>query len=128
MSDESVVNMALKFVDNYYCTYCEKCVSWNKKCIKDHNNNKPHQKFVKLQENTRLLKHFCIGDWLIIFMKFMFDYFFNPISNILIHFQNKVRENSHYMVCKACEASVPTYFESIMMHVIGLKHVQKQQI
>jgi hypothetical protein len=31
------------------------------------------------------------------------------------------------MACKACEASVPTCFENIMMQVIGPKHVQKQQ-
>jgi hypothetical protein len=36
-------------------------------------------------------------------------------------------ENDHYIVCKACDASVPTCFENIMMHVIGLKHVQKQR-
>jgi hypothetical protein len=58
-------------------------------------------------------------------MKFMFDYFLNLISNILIHFQNRVVENGHYMVCKVCEISVPTCLESIMMHVMGPKHVQK---
>jgi hypothetical protein len=58
----------------------------------------------------------------------MFDYLKNPIFNILIHFQNRVGENGRYMVCKACEALVPTYFESIMMHVTRPKHVQKQQI
>jgi hypothetical protein len=55
----------------------------------------------------------------------MFDYFLNPISNILIHFQNRVRDDGRYMVCKACETSIPTYFESIMMHVIWPKHVKK---
>jgi hypothetical protein len=58
MNDESVVNMASKCANNYYYTYFEKCVS-NKKCIEDHNNNKPHQ---RLQENTHLLKRFCIGN------------------------------------------------------------------
>jgi hypothetical protein len=58
----------------------------------------------------------------------MFDYFLNPIFNILIHFQNRVRDDGRYMVCKACETSIPTYFESIMMHVIWPKHVKKQQI
>ncbi len=62
MNDESVENMASKCVNNYYCTYCEKCVSSNKKCIEDHNNSKPHQRFMKLQENTHLLKRFCIGN------------------------------------------------------------------
>ncbi len=90
MNDESVVNMVSKCANNYYCTYYEKCVSSNKKCIKDHNNSKLHQRFVKLQENTHLFKRFCIGNWLVIFMKFMFDSFKNPISNILIHFHNKV--------------------------------------
>lgn len=100
VDNESVQNMASNCANNYYCTYCEKCVSSNKKCIEDHNNSKPHQRFVKLQENTHLLKRFCI-EW---------------------------GENGHYMVCKACETSVPTYFESIMMHVTGPKHVQKQRI
>ncbi|KAH9544554.1 hypothetical protein CY35_12G000200 [Sphagnum magellanicum] len=100
VDNESVQNMASNCANNYYCTYCEKCVSSNKKCIEDHNNSKPHQRFVKLQENTHLLKRFCI-EW---------------------------GENGHYMVCKACETSVPTCFESIMMHVTGLKHVQKQRI
>ncbi len=62
MNDESVENMASKFANNYYCTYCEKCVSSNKKCIEDHNNSKPHQRFVKLHENTHLFKCFCIGN------------------------------------------------------------------
>ncbi len=48
MSDENVINVASKCANNYYCTYCEKCVSLNKKCIEDQNNNKFHQKFVKL--------------------------------------------------------------------------------
>jgi len=39
-----------------------KCVSSNKKCIEDHNNSKPHQIFVKLQENTHIFKHFYIGN------------------------------------------------------------------
>jgi hypothetical protein len=38
MNDESVVNMASKCANNYYCTYYEKCVSSNKKYIDDHNN------------------------------------------------------------------------------------------
>ncbi len=62
VDDESVENMALNCANNYYCTYCEKCVSSNQKCIEDHNNSKPHQRFVKLQENTHLLKRFCIGN------------------------------------------------------------------
>jgi hypothetical protein len=61
-------------------------------------------------------------------MEFMFNYFKILISNILINFQNKVGEKNHYMVCKVCEISIPTYFESIMMHVTRPKHVQKQQI
>jgi len=48
MSDENVVNMASKCANNYYYTYCEKCVSWNKKCIENHDNHKPYQIFVKL--------------------------------------------------------------------------------
>ncbi len=48
MSDESVVNMASKCVNNNYCKHCEKCVSSNKKCIEDHNKIKLHQRFVKL--------------------------------------------------------------------------------
>jgi hypothetical protein len=59
MSDEGVVNMVSKCANNYYCTYCEKCVSSNKKCIEDHNNSKLHQ---RLQENTHLFKRFCIGN------------------------------------------------------------------
>jgi hypothetical protein len=59
MNDEGVENMALKWANNYYCTYCEKYVSLNKKCIENHNNNKPHQRFTKLQKNTDLLKRFA---------------------------------------------------------------------
>jgi hypothetical protein len=62
VDNESVQNMASNCANNYYCTYCEKCVSSNKKGIEDHNNSKPHQRFVKLQENTHLLKRFCIGN------------------------------------------------------------------
>jgi hypothetical protein len=53
MSDESVVNMVSKCVNNYYCTYYAKCVSSNKKCIVDHKNNMFHR---RLQKNTHLLK------------------------------------------------------------------------
>jgi hypothetical protein len=59
MSVKSVANMALKCANNYYCTYCEKCVSSNKKCIEDHNNSKFHQ---RLHENTHLFKCFWIGN------------------------------------------------------------------
>jgi hypothetical protein len=59
MNDETIVNMVLKCVNNYYCTYYEKCVSSNKKCIKNHNNSKLHK---KLQENTHIFKCFCIGN------------------------------------------------------------------
>jgi hypothetical protein len=48
MSDENVINMALKCANNYYCTYCEKCVSSNNKCIEDRTNNKPHKKYRKI--------------------------------------------------------------------------------
>jgi hypothetical protein len=113
MSDESVVNMVSKCA--IIAHIVKNVFHETKFCIKNQNNNKLHQRFVKLQENTCLFKHFCIGNWLVIFMKFMFNSFKNLISNILIHFQNKVGENGHYMVCKTCEALVPTYFEGIMM-------------
>jgi hypothetical protein len=62
---------------------------------------KPQQQqaSLKICEITHLLKHFYIGNRLVIFMKFMFDSFKTPISNILIHFQNKVgQEQSLYGV------------------------------
>jgi len=48
VNDESVENMASNCANNYICTCCEKCVSSNKKLIEDHNNSKPHQRFLKL--------------------------------------------------------------------------------
>jgi hypothetical protein len=99
VNDESVENMASNCANNYYCTYCEKYVSSNKKLIEDHNNSKPHQRFLKLQKNTHLLKRFCIGNWLVIFINYIFYSFKILISNILIYFHNRVgRERSLYGV------------------------------
>jgi hypothetical protein len=54
---------------------------------------------MKLQENTHLLKRFCIGNWLVIFIKCISDSFLNPISNILVYFHNRMtRERSLYGV------------------------------
>jgi hypothetical protein len=59
-------------------------------------------------------------------MKFIFDFLKTPIYNILFISIIEWGDNDHYMVCIVCEASIPTCFESIMMHVIRPKHVQKQ--
>jgi hypothetical protein len=57
MSDESVVNMASKCANKYYCTYCEKCVSLNKKLHWKPQQQQTSSKITKKYTSTQMFLH-----------------------------------------------------------------------
>jgi hypothetical protein len=57
MSDESVVNMDSKCANKYYYTYCEKCVSSNKKLHWKPQQQQASSKIIRKYTSTQTFLH-----------------------------------------------------------------------